>query len=55
MQTILLVYLRITPGAPSPLPPPNELPPSVLYNPARGALVLVAEGSLADTVERLLR
>lgn len=54
-KTILLVYLRITPGAPSPLPPPNELPPSVLYNPARGALVLVAEGSLADTVERLLR
>lgn len=55
IQTILLVYLRITQGAPSPLPPPDELPPSVLYNPARGALVLLAEGSLADTVERLLR
>lgn len=55
IQTILLVYLRITPGAPSPLPPPSELPPSVLYNPARGALVLLAEGSFADTVERLLR
>ncbi|GAA5967156.1 hypothetical protein JCM8115_000944 [Rhodotorula mucilaginosa] len=54
-KTILLVYLRITQGAPSPLPPPDELPPSVLYNPARGALVLLAEGSLADTVERLLR
>ncbi|GAA5876087.1 hypothetical protein JCM3774_004500 [Rhodotorula dairenensis] len=54
-KSILLVYLRITPGAPSPSPPPNELPPSVLYNPAKGALVLLAEGSMADTVERLLR
>ncbi|GAA5987817.1 hypothetical protein JCM10908_007227 [Rhodotorula pacifica] len=54
-KSILLVYLRISPGAPSPLPPPSGLPPSVLYNPAKGALVLLAEGSLADTVERLLR